>query len=197
MKRTNLSDLRKGDPVNLEHSLGMKDLNSGHYVQGHVNGTGTIANTWREDDSLWVRISCDENIIRGVVEKGYVAIDGTSLTVCEVGDGSLACSRRAKHQGDVGGEDSEKCWFTFMLVRHTQEHIILPRKNIGSPVNIEVDVMGQYADRSMSTRLASLVSRVEDLETNTTKTMCVALVGGLLGGALAVSFALGRFGRPR
>jgi len=176
LKRTNLDVVVAGDYINLEHSLKSSDLNSGHYVQGHVDGTGTLANTWREGDALWVRISCEAELVAGIVTKGYVSIDGTSLTVCEVGKDE-ASNSRTDHPGDVGGQASETCWFSFMLVRHTQAHISLPKKPIGSPINIEVDVMGKYADRAMTSRLTGLVKRVESLERSLFIASTVALVG--------------------
>lgn len=160
LKRTNLDVVSKGDPVNLEHSLKMNAPNSGHYVQGHVDGTGTLANTWRENESLWVRISCSTKMIRGIVPKGYVAIDGTSLTVVEVGDSG----GRSRHPGDKGGTESSEAFFTFMLVSHTQKHIALPRKKLGSPINIELDVMGKYADRAIAARIVKMENRICQLE---------------------------------
>ena len=67
-------------------------------MQGHVDGTGEVAATWREGDSLWVRVRCARDLLRYIVPKGYVAIDGTSLTVCDVvleGEGAVAL--RAQH----------------------------------------------------------------------------------------------------
>ena len=82
--------------------------NSGHFVQGHVDGVGTIAKKWVEGDSLWIRVAAPPAITRYLVPKGYVAVDGTSLTVCDV--------------NVVEG------WFTFMLVEYTQKHIVVPLK---------------------------------------------------------------------
>ncbi|KAF1779297.1 Lumazine-binding domain [Phytophthora cactorum] len=95
LRRTNLGELKAGNKVNVERSMGVDARNSGHFVQGHVDGTGAILSFTREDDSLWVKISTTPEILRDIVTKGYIAIDGTSLTVCEVDRtqaGSPSCS---------------------------------------------------------------------------------------------------------
>merc|ERR1719387_1826256 len=81
LRKTNLGDLKPGDLVNLERSMAAGDRNSGHVVQGHVDEAGKILKFTPEGDSLWVRISLSEDILPYVVEKGYIAVDGTSLTV--------------------------------------------------------------------------------------------------------------------
>ena len=127
LRRTSLGGLRAGDAVNLERALPADGRNSGHYVQGHVDGTGELEATWREGESLWVRIgSVPAETLAGVQPKGFIAVDGVSLTVCEVAATS----------------------FTFMLVAHTQAHITLPRKAIGARINLEVDALGRYAARA-------------------------------------------------
>ena len=141
LRRTNLGAVRAGDPVNLERSLAADGRNSGHYVQGHVDGTGAVRRTWVEGDSLWVEVGCDADLLACVVPKGYVAIDGTSLTVCDVlPDG-----------------------FTVMLVEHTQKRIVLPLRRVGDAVNLEVDVIAKYARRSAGD-VAALEARVAALE---------------------------------
>ena len=109
--------------------------NSGHFVQGHVDGVGTIVKKWVEGDSLWIRVSAPSAITRYLVPKGYVAVDGTSLTVCDV--------------------NVAEGWFTFMLVEYTQKHIVVPLKSDDGTgkVNIEVDVLGKYVERSMRSML--------------------------------------------
>lgn len=127
LRRTNLGDLTPGDRVNLERSLAADGRIGGHFVQGHVDGTGTIAAFREEGDSLWVTVNAAPEVVRYVVPKGYIAVDGTSLTVVDV------------------LEDG----FTFMLVAYTQQHIILPHKQIGDRVNLEVDVVGKYVEKFM------------------------------------------------
>ena len=97
----------------------------GHFVQGHVDATGTIAKFRSDEDALWVSISAPTELMRYVVVKGYITLDGTSLTVVDV------------------GED----WFSVTLVAYTQAHIVLPTKKVGDKINIEVDVLGKYVER--------------------------------------------------
>eukprot|EP00948_MAST-09A_sp_MAST-9A-sp1_P001822 g1822.t1 len=148
---TNLKNCKPGDPCNVERSLqvqttdeGNGDVvvrNSGHYVQGHVDCTGPVLDKWNEGASLWVKISyanynqhssASGNSMsagkRPVVPKGYVAIDGTSLTVCEV--------------------NTKEQWFTVMLIPHTQAIITLPHRKINDHVNLEFDVMAKYHDNT-------------------------------------------------
>lgn len=122
LRRTNLGELLTDAEVNLERSLAANGRIGGHFVQGHVDGTGVITKKQPEGDSLWLTIDPAPDLLRLIVPKGYVAIDGTSLTVVDV---------TSKH-------------FTFMLVAYTQTHITLPRKPIGDRVNIEVDILGKY-----------------------------------------------------
>lgn len=122
LRRTNLGELLTDAEVNLERSLAANGRIGGHFVQGHVDGTGVITKKQPEGDSLWLTIDPAPDLLRLIVPKGYVAIDGTSLTVVDV---------TSKH-------------FTFMLVAYTQTHITLPRKPIRDRVNIEVDILGKY-----------------------------------------------------
>ena len=85
--------------------------------------------TWKEGDSLWMRVGVTPATLRLIVPKGYVAVDGTSLTVCEV--------------------DAVSSSFTFMLIAYTQAHVILPGKAVGDAVNIEADITGKYVARSL------------------------------------------------
>jgi riboflavin synthase len=148
LRRTYLGSLNPGDKVNLERASQIGGRNSGHFVQGHVDGHGTVANKWQEDNSLFFQIQVPAgNTINYIVPKGFVAVDGTSLTVCEV--------------------NPEESWFTFMLVDYTQKKIILPEKEIGDKVNIEVDVLGKYSDSAMKAlmpRLEMLESQYETLQ---------------------------------
>ena len=123
--RTNLGKLAPGAAVNLERSVTPSTRLGGHYVQGHVDGTGVIESMTPDEDALWVRIKTDPALMRYVVTKGYIAIDGTSLTVVDV------------------GQD----WFTVTLIAYTQQKIILPRKKDGDSVNLEVDILAKYVER--------------------------------------------------
>ncbi|RLN65478.1 hypothetical protein BBJ29_001135 [Phytophthora kernoviae] len=162
LRRTNLGELKAGDKVNVERSMGVDARNSGHFVQGHVDGTGSILSFTRENDSLWVKIATAPELLRDIVTKGYIAIDGTSLTVCEV--------------------DRKNGWFSIMLISHTQNHIILPLKKVGDRVNLEPDVLGKYAARSMG----AVLERVDTLENQLKLTQRVA-VGLVVASATLVA----------
>ena len=123
--RTNLGDLKKGEGVNLERSLPANGRLGGHFVQGHVDGTGTLVAREADQDALHITVSAPPDILRYLVTKGYIAVDGTSLTLIDV----------------------LKDRFTFMLVAYTQQHIVLPHREIGSRVNLEVDILAKYAEK--------------------------------------------------
>lgn len=125
LRRTNLGDVVAGDGVNLERSLAANGRVGGHFVQGHVDGTGIIREFRPEGDSLWITVAASPEILRYIVPKGYIAVDGTSLTVVDVFDDA----------------------FTFMLIAYTQEHIVIPKRAIGSRVNLEVDIVGKYVEK--------------------------------------------------
>ncbi len=125
LARTNLGDLAKGDPVNLERSLLPTTRLGGHFVQGHVDGTGTISSFRPDKDALWLTVKTDPALMRYIVTKGYIAIDGTSLTVVDTGPD----------------------WFNVTLIDYTQSKIILPRKKPGDRVNLEVDILAKYIER--------------------------------------------------
>lgn len=153
LRKSNLGSLRTGDRVNLERAamsvmVGGGGRNSGHFVQGHVDDTGTISQRWVDGDSLFLQIQVRHpSLLPYIVKKGFIAVDGTSLTVCE-----------------VFPETSE---FTVMLVAYTQTKIILPEKQVGDEVNIEVDVLGKYAESAvvgMLPRMEALESKVQELE---------------------------------
>ncbi|HEX5084100.1 MAG TPA: riboflavin synthase, partial [Blastocatellia bacterium] len=125
LRRTNLGALRPGDGVNLERSLMMSGRVGGHFVQGHVDGTGEVRAFRPEGDSLWVTIGAAPELLRYIVRKGYIAVDGVSLTVVDVFPDA----------------------FTFMLVDYTQQRITLPGKPVDSRVNLEVDILGKYVEK--------------------------------------------------
>ena len=130
LARTNLGDLKTGSRVNLERSLPADGRIGGHFVQGHVDGTGQLAERTPDGDSLRIGVQTPPQILRYLVPKGYVAVDGTSLTVIDV------------------LEDR----FTFMLIAYTQTHIVLPLHPLGARVNLEVDVLAKYAEKFIAAR---------------------------------------------
>ncbi len=127
--RTSLGALRPGDPVNLERPVRLEDRLGGHLVQGHVDGVGQIVSPAPD---LAVRAPVE--LLRYVVEKGSITVDGISLTVVDVlADG-----------------------FTVAVIPHTAAVTTLGRNGVGDPVNLEVDVMAKYAERLLSAQLESL-----------------------------------------
>ncbi|KAJ1678469.1 Riboflavin synthase alpha chain [Spiromyces aspiralis] len=121
-----------GDRVNLERALAAGMRFGGHFVQGHIDTTAEIVSITPEGNSLWFKLKVvDKSYMRYIIPKGFIAIDGTSLTVCDVDDET----------------------FTIMLVAYTQSHVVMPLKKVGDYVNIEVDMLGKYADKIIATSL--------------------------------------------
>ncbi|MBN1311970.1 MAG: riboflavin synthase [Anaerolineae bacterium] len=129
-RRTNLIHLQSGSPVNLERSITPATRLGGHFVQGHIDGLGIITAFRRDDDALRVTIRAYPELMHYIVPKGYIALDGASLTVVDV----------------------DNDWFTVQMVAYTQQCITLPHKRPGESINIEVDVLGKYVDKMMDFR---------------------------------------------
>lgn len=125
LKRTNLESLGSGDKVNLERAATPTTRLGGHYVQGHVDATACIRSFSKDRDALWVTLEAPRDLMKYIAPKGYVTLDGTSLTVVDVGHTT----------------------FNVTLVAYTQAHITLPLKQPGDLINLEVDVMGKYVER--------------------------------------------------
>ncbi len=130
LAKTNLGDMAAGMFVNLERSLPANGRIDGHFVQGHVDGTGTLVERNPDGDSLTCTVSAPAGLLKYIVPKGYIALDGTSLTVIDVLDDR----------------------FTFMLIAYTQQQIALPTRELGSRINLEVDILAKYAERFMAGR---------------------------------------------
>jgi riboflavin synthase len=125
LRRTNLEGLRPGDRVNLERALAADGRFGGHFVQGHVDGTGRVSSMTPEAEALLMKIAAPSDIMRYVVEKGFIAVDGVSLTVAYC--------------------DADS--FTVSLVPFTQQHTTLGRKQPGDAVNLEVDIIAKYVEK--------------------------------------------------
>lgn len=132
VSRTSLSQLQKGSKVNLERALTLQKRLGGHIVSGHVDGTGRISRMYNDDNALWVWIDCADSIMRYIVEKGSITIQGISLTVAKVQTGSFAVS----------------------LIPHTQEATTLHNAKVGDIVNLENDVIAKYVERLMQSDAA-------------------------------------------
>jgi len=133
--RTNLGALAVGDPVNLERPVRLVDRLGGHLVQGHVDAVGTIV-----DPVPDLRVQIPSALLRYVVEKGSITVDGVSLTVVRPTDDG----------------------FTVAVIPHTAAVTTLGHKGAGAPVNIEVDVMAKYTERLVEAQLAAISSSEED-----------------------------------
>ena len=125
MRRTTLHELSGGSPVNLERAMAMGNRFGGHIVSGHIDGVGRIVSIVDEDIAKVVRIAAPESVLRYVVEKGSVCIDGVSLTVMDV--------------------DSES--FRISVIPHTWQVTVLRHRRVGSQVNLEADIIGKYVER--------------------------------------------------
>lgn len=125
--RTTLSELDKGDLVNLELPTRVFDRLGGHIVQGHVDGLGHVARIEEGDGSRYVTIQCDVDLLRYVVPKGSITLDGVSLTIVDV----------------------DKTTFRVALIPHTLQVTSLGQISEGDRVNIEVDVLAKYVERLM------------------------------------------------
>lgn len=135
LRRTNLGKLVQGSSVNLERSLAADGRFGGHVVQGHVDCTGQIKAMRSEKDAIWFTIAVPPDYMKYVVQKGYITVDGASLTVCDVSDADNT--------------------FTFMMIAYTQAHVVTALKTVGDEVNIEVDITGKYIERIMAVKGAS------------------------------------------
>ncbi len=125
LDRSSLAALRPGSPVNLERAMAADGRFGGHLVAGHVDGTGTITQVRRDDTAVWYTIRAEASLLRYVVEKGSVAIDGISLTVAAV------------------TEDS----FSVSVIPHTARSTVLGTKRAGDVVNLETDIIGKYVEK--------------------------------------------------
>jgi riboflavin synthase len=131
LRRTSLGDLRGGAHVNFERAVRVGDRMGGHYVQGHVDGTTRVVALEPEGDSVMVWFALPTDLAPYIVEKGFVAIDGTSLTV--------ACR-----------EDTR---FSVAMIAYTREHVVLGEKQVGDAVNVEVDIIAKYVESILAGRL--------------------------------------------
>jgi riboflavin synthase len=125
IRRTTLGAARPGRRVNLERALPADGRLGGHFVQGHVDGTARLVDTFRDGDAIGLRFTTDAEITRYIVEKGFVAVDGISLTVVEVTPSGFAIT----------------------LIPYTQVNVALLDKRPGDLVNIEVDIVAKYVER--------------------------------------------------
>ncbi|HOC33702.1 MAG TPA: riboflavin synthase [Ruminococcus flavefaciens] len=127
LSRSSLGSLRNGSPVNLERAMAAGGRFGGHIVSGHIDGTGTVSDIRNDGIAVWYTISANADILRYIVKKGSIAIDGISLTVAKVTDNSFSVS----------------------IIPHTASVTILGTKKIGDIVNLENDIVGKYVEKLM------------------------------------------------
>ncbi len=127
LRRSSLGSLRAGSRVNLERAMAAGGRFGGHIVSGHIDGTGEILDMTREDNAVWVTVKAPDSILRLIVEKGSIAIDGISLTVAYV----------------------DSVLFKVSIIPHTASETTLLSKKRGDVVNLENDIIGKYVEKLM------------------------------------------------
>ncbi len=130
LNRSSLGSLRAGSPVNLERAMPANGRFGGHIVSGHIDGTGMISAIAKDDNAVWYTVKAGPHVLRYIIEKGSVAIDGVSLTVAKVhNDG-----------------------FSVSIIPHTAAQTILSKKRIGDVVNLENDCIAKYVERLLGSQ---------------------------------------------
>ena len=125
LNRSSLGKLTAGSHVNLERAMAADGRFGGHIVAGHIDGTGTITAIRRDDNAVWYTVQTPAPLLRYIVEKGSITMDGISLTVAEVGES----------------------WFSVSAIPHTVAVTILGEKRVGDTVNLETDIIGKYVEK--------------------------------------------------
>lgn len=127
LARTTLGQRKVGEPLHLERALRVGDRLGGHWVTGHIDGVGQILSKRAVGETLEVQVQVPEPLMRYLVQKGSIAIDGVSLTVNTVADHTRS--------------------FSVVLIPHTQQVVTLHQRAVSAPVNLEVDILGKYVER--------------------------------------------------
>lgn len=130
LRRSTLGNCQPGTRLNLERSLASNGRVGGHFVQGHIDGVGEVAQVTAEGRGKIIRITTASSLMRYVVVKGYIAVDGMSLTVIK--------------------PDAQS--FAVAFIPHTLAHTVAQFYRPGTPVNLEVDVLGKYVERFLADR---------------------------------------------
>lgn len=128
LRRSSLGALKSGSRVNLERAMPADGRFGGHIVAGHIDGTGRILSIQKDETAVWYRVSAEKEVLRYIVEKGSITIDGISLTVAEVTENDFQVS----------------------IIPHTQANTVLADREEGDIVNLETDIIGKYVEKLMS-----------------------------------------------
>ncbi len=128
LRRSSLGSLRSGSRVNLERAMPADGRFGGHIVSGHIDGTGTVVSLRREDNAMWLKVKASPSLLRYVVEKGSIAINGVSLTVAEATASDFSVS----------------------IIPHTGEETTLLDCRTGDILNLECDVIGKYVEKLLA-----------------------------------------------
>lgn len=149
LRRSSLGSLKHGSMVNLERAMAANGRFGGHIVSGHIDGVGVISSFEKEDNAVWVEIETPAKILRYIVEKGSITIDGISLTVAKLTDSSFAVS----------------------VIPHTGEETTLLNRNPGDIVNLENDIVGKYVERLMNFKTDNRDNKSEERNNSDSITM--------------------------
>ena len=137
LKKSSLSTLKNDSSVNLERAMLLNGRFGGHIVSGHIDGTGKIINIKNDDNAIWYTISAKDKIMKYIIEKGSITIDGISLTVANLSESDFSVS----------------------IIPHTQEETILKTKKIGDIVNLENDCIAKYVEKLLNFKEKSEVKK--------------------------------------
>lgn len=147
LNRSSLGSLHIGSPVNLERAMFAGGRFGGHIVSGHIDGVGTISSIKEDDNAVWYTVEAPSNILRYIIEKGSITIDGISLTVAKVTNSNFSVS----------------------IIPHTRAQTNLASKKVGDVLNLENDLVGKYVERLMLQPIAASQEQPEQKSSGITK----------------------------
>lgn len=147
LNRSSLGSLHIGSPVNLERAMLAGGRFGGHIVSGHIDGVGTISSIKEDDNAVWYTVEAPSNILRYIIEKGSITLDGISLTVAKVTNSNFSVS----------------------IIPHTRVQTNLASKKVGDVLNLENDLVGKYVERLMLQPIAASQEQPEQKSSGITK----------------------------
>lgn len=147
LNRSSLGSLHIGSPVNLERAMLAGGRFGGHIVSGHIDGVGTISSIKEDDNAVWYIVEAPSNILRYIIEKGSITLDGISLTVAKVTNSNFSVS----------------------IIPHTRAQTNLASKKVGDVLNLENDLVGKYVERLMLQPIAASQEQPEQKSSGITK----------------------------